>query len=127
MGAVREALRHPSYVLLTCGFFVCGFHIAFVTTHLPPYLTDSGMSHGVAALALGMIGLFNVLGAYMSGVLGGIAQPPAAAQRHLRLAGGRVRAVRGAARLAGHRAAVRRADRPALALDRGADFGPDRR
>jgi MFS family permease len=72
VGAVREALGHPSYVLLTCGFFVCGFHIAFVTTHLPPYLTDIGMSHGVAALALGMIGLFNVLGAYMSGVLGGI-------------------------------------------------------
>ncbi|HET8759059.1 MAG TPA: MFS transporter [Solirubrobacteraceae bacterium] len=72
IGAVGEALRHPSYVLLTCGFFVCGFHIAFVTTHLPPYLTDLGMSHGVAALALGMIGLFNVLGAYMSGVLGGL-------------------------------------------------------
>jgi MFS family permease len=72
VGAVREALGHPSYMLLTCGFFVCGFHIAFVTTHLPPYLTDIGMSHGVAALALGMIGLFNVLGAYMSGVLGGI-------------------------------------------------------
>jgi MFS family permease len=70
--AVREALAHPSYVLLTSGFFVCGFHIAFVTTHLPPYLTQLGMTHGVAALALGLIGLFNVLGAYMSGVLGGI-------------------------------------------------------
>jgi MFS family permease len=72
MSAVREALGHPSYVLLACGFFVCGFHIAFVTTHLPPYLTDLGMSHGVAALALGTIGLFNVLGAYASGVLGGV-------------------------------------------------------
>jgi MFS family permease len=70
--AVGEALRHPSYVLLTCGFFVCGFHIAFVTTHLPPYLTDLGLSHGLAALALGLIGLFNVVGAYTSGVLGGI-------------------------------------------------------
>ena len=70
--AVRAALAHPSYVLLTCGFFVCGFHIAFVTTHLPPYLTDLGISHGLAALALGLIGLFNVVGAYMSGVLGGI-------------------------------------------------------
>jgi len=69
--AVRDALATPSYVLLTCGFFVCGFHIAFVTTHLPPYLTDLGLSHGLAALALGLIGLFNVLGAYMSGVLGG--------------------------------------------------------
>jgi MFS family permease len=71
LGAVREALGTPSYVLLTCGFFVCGFHIAFVTTHLPPYLTDLGLSHGLAALALGLIGLFNVLGAYLSGVLGG--------------------------------------------------------
>ena len=71
LGAVREALATPSYVLLTCGFFVCGFHIAFVTTHLPPYLTDLGLSHALAALALGLIGLFNVLGAYMSGVLGG--------------------------------------------------------
>jgi MFS family permease len=70
-GAVRDALATPSYVLLTCGFFVCGFHIAFVTTHLPPYLTDLGLSHALAALALGLIGLFNVLGAYMSGVLGG--------------------------------------------------------
>ena len=69
--AIRGAMSHPSYLLLTAGFFVCGFHIAFVTTHLPPYLTDLGMSHGLAALALGMIGLFNVLGAYMSGVLGG--------------------------------------------------------
>jgi predicted MFS family arabinose efflux permease len=72
LGAVRDALRHPSYVLLTCGFFVCGFHIAFVTTHLPPYLSDLGMSHGLAALAIGLIGLFNVIGAYSSGVLGGI-------------------------------------------------------
>jgi MFS family permease len=71
VGAVRAALAHPSYVLLTSGFFVCGFHIAFVSTHLPPYLTDVGLSNGVAALALGLIGLFNVLGAYMAGVLGG--------------------------------------------------------
>jgi MFS family permease len=72
VGAVRDALAHPSYVLLTSGFFVCGFHIAFVTTHLPPYLTDLGMSTGLAALALGLIGLFNVAGAYTAGVLGGI-------------------------------------------------------
>jgi MFS family permease len=69
--AVRQALGHPSYVLLTCGFFVCGFHIAFISTHLPAYLTDEGFSTGLAALALGLIGLFNVIGAYASGVLGG--------------------------------------------------------
>jgi MFS family permease len=70
--AMREALTHPSYLLLTSGFFVCGFHIAFVSTHLPPYLTDLGLGTGLAAWALALIGLFNVVGAYSAGVLGGI-------------------------------------------------------
>jgi MFS family permease len=69
--AMREALTHPSYLLLTSGFFVCGFHIAFVSTHLPPYLTDLGLGTGLAAWALALIGLFNVVGAYSAGVLGG--------------------------------------------------------
>ena len=69
--AVREALAHPSYLFLTAGFFVCGFHIAFVSTHLPPYLTDLGLGTALAAWALALIGLFNVVGAYTSGVLGG--------------------------------------------------------
>jgi MFS family permease len=69
--ALRRALAHPSYVLLTSGFFVCGFHIAFISTHLPPYLTDLGISTGLAAWALGLIGLFNVIGVYSAGVLGG--------------------------------------------------------
>jgi MFS family permease len=70
--AVRQALAHPSYLLLTSGFFVCGFHIAFVSTHLPPYLTEIGLSTALAAWALGLIGLFNVVGAYTAGVLGGM-------------------------------------------------------
>jgi MFS family permease len=70
--AVRSALSHPSYLLLTSGFFVCGFHIAFVTTHLPPYLTELGLGTALAAWALALIGLFNVVGAYMAGVLGGL-------------------------------------------------------
>lgn len=70
--AIRGALGHPSYLLLTCGFFVCGFHVAFITVHLPPYLTDLGFSAGLAAWALALIGLFNVIGAYSAGVLGGI-------------------------------------------------------
>ncbi len=69
--AVRQALTHPSYVLLTSGFFVCGFHIAFVSTHLPPYLTQLGLGTALAAWALALIGLFNVIGAYSAGVLGG--------------------------------------------------------
>ena len=69
--AIRGALSHRSYQLLTAGFFVCGFHIAFITTHLPPYLTDLGFSGGLAASAIALIGLFNVIGAYSAGVLGG--------------------------------------------------------
>ena len=59
-------------MLLTCGFFVCGFHIAFISTHLPPYLTDLGFSGALAAWALALIGLFNVIGAYSAGVIGGV-------------------------------------------------------
>jgi MFS family permease len=70
--AIREALTHPSYLLLTSGFFVCGFHIAFVSTHLPPYLTELGLGTALAAWALALIGLFNVIGAYGAGILGGI-------------------------------------------------------
>ena len=69
--ALGRAFRHPSYVLLTAGFFVCGFHIAFVATHLPAYLTDNGLDASLAAWSLGLIGLFNVVGAYGSGVLAG--------------------------------------------------------
>ena len=69
--ALAAAIRHPSYLLLTSGFFVCGFHIAFVSTHLPPYLLDLGLGGGLAAWTLALIGLFNVIGAYSAGVLGG--------------------------------------------------------
>jgi predicted MFS family arabinose efflux permease len=70
-GAIRVAFAHRSYLLLISGFFVCGFHVAFITTHLPPYLTDSGASASMAASAIAIIGLCNILGAYGAGVLGG--------------------------------------------------------
>jgi predicted MFS family arabinose efflux permease len=69
--AVQAAFGHGSYLLLMAGFFVCGFHVAFITTHLPPHLTDSGVSPRVAAWSLALIGLFNVVGSYGAGVLGG--------------------------------------------------------
>lgn len=65
------ALRHPSYLLLVLGFFVCGFQLAFITVHFPPYLADRGLGAGVASWAIGMVGLFNVAGAYLAGVWGG--------------------------------------------------------
>lgn len=69
--ALRLAFGHGSYWLLITGFFVCGFHVAFITTHLPPYLGDLGVSAGLAAWSIGLIGLFNIVGSYSSGLLGG--------------------------------------------------------
>jgi MFS family permease len=67
---LRAAFGHPSYLLLLTGFFVCGFQLAFVTIHLPPYLADRGIDASLAAWSLALIGLFNIVGAYLAGVLG---------------------------------------------------------
>lgn len=69
--AIREARGHSGYWLLNAGFFVCGFHVAFVATHLPAYLADNGLAPSVSAWSLAMIGLFNILGSYGFGLLGG--------------------------------------------------------
>ena len=60
--ALREAMGEKGFHLLFWGYFVCGFHIAMLTVHLPAFVTDAGLkpSHGMTALAL--IGLFNVIG-----------------------------------------------------------------
>jgi predicted MFS family arabinose efflux permease len=68
--AMREALGHRGYVLLTIGFFVCGFQVVFVGVHLPAYLADHGLAPHVAVTALALIGLFNVFGTYTTGWLG---------------------------------------------------------
>lgn len=68
--ALKEALTNPSYALLNLGFFVCGFHVAFVGTHLPAYLRDMGLSGGVGAASLALIGLFNILGSWLWGAWG---------------------------------------------------------
>jgi predicted MFS family arabinose efflux permease len=70
-GALKEAFKHPSYNLLTLGFFVCGFHVAFIQTHLPAYITDMGLDAGLAAWALALVGGANIIGALTSGMLGG--------------------------------------------------------
>jgi MFS family permease len=69
--AMREAIGHRGYVLLTLGFFVCGFQIVFVGVHLPSYLADRGMPPHVAVTALALVGLFNIVGTYVAGWLGG--------------------------------------------------------
>jgi predicted MFS family arabinose efflux permease len=68
--ALAEATRHSGFWLLTAAFFVCGVHVSFVSFHLSPFLTDRGLSGNVAALALALVGLFNILGSFASGWLG---------------------------------------------------------
>jgi MFS family permease len=67
---VREALRDKSYLCLHAGFFTCGFHIAFLVTHLPGEVALCGLPAGVSATALGLIGLFNIAGSLIAGALG---------------------------------------------------------
>lgn len=69
--ALSEALHHRSYRLLTCGFFVCGFHVAFVAVHLPAYISDQNASPGLGATALMLIAFCNMIGASISGWLSG--------------------------------------------------------
>lgn len=68
--ALREALHHRGFLLLTAGFFVCGFHVMFVATHLPAYLSDSGLPSWVGAAALTLVGLANIFGTICAARLG---------------------------------------------------------
>ena len=68
--ALREAVAHKGFRLLSAGYFVCGFQLVFIGVHLPSYLKDHGLPPGVASTALALIGLFNVFGTYIAGSLG---------------------------------------------------------
>ena len=67
--AIREAFASKSYILLVSGFFVCGFHITLVGTHVPTYVIDRGLESWTAAAILSLIGLFNIFGSLLSGYL----------------------------------------------------------
>ena len=67
---LREALRNPSYLCLHAGFFTCGFHIAFLVTHLPGEVALCSLAPQVAAYSLSIIGLFNIVGSLTVGWLG---------------------------------------------------------
>jgi MFS family permease len=67
--AIKEAFSNKSYIYLTLGFFVCGWHITLVATHIPTYLNDRGLPDWCAATLLSMIGLFNIFGTLTSGYL----------------------------------------------------------
>jgi len=65
--AIRQALREPSYLMLSAGFFVCGFHVAFLATHLPGVVASCGLAPQWAGWALSLLGLFNILGSVAMG------------------------------------------------------------
>jgi len=65
--AIRSAVRNPSYLLLAAGFFVCGFHVAFLATHLPGVIASCGLPLQFGAWSLAMLGLFNIVGSIAMG------------------------------------------------------------
>ena len=67
---INGAMSHSGYLLLNVGFFVCGFHVAFIGTHLPSFLQSEGISVSTASWALAMIGLFNMFGSMIFGRMG---------------------------------------------------------
>jgi MFS family permease len=79
--ALSEAFAQKSYILLVTGYFVCGFHVAFVGGHLPAYIADKGIGLSLfgiqlspaelGAWAIGLVGLFNIAGAVLWSSMGG--------------------------------------------------------
>jgi len=65
--ALKEASQHAHYWWLVIGFFVCGFQLAFITVHMPAFLTDQGFDESIAVASLALIGLFNIFGCLLSG------------------------------------------------------------
>ncbi len=70
IAALREAVAHPGYLLMTLAFFACGFQLVFIVTHLPKYLVLCGIAPGVGATALALIGLCNAVGTLVLARLG---------------------------------------------------------
>ncbi len=68
--ALSEAFGHPSFLLLTAGFFVCGFHVAFITVHLPAYTRDLLLPDWVGPYALMLVGIANIIGTFIAGQSG---------------------------------------------------------
>ena len=68
--AFAEAFAHPSFWMLTAGFFVCGFHVAFYSVHLPAFVADKGLEPWVGVSALMMVGTANIVGTYIAGQSG---------------------------------------------------------
>jgi predicted MFS family arabinose efflux permease len=69
--AIRTALSHRGFLLLAMGFFVCGFQVVFIATHVPAFLSDHGLSPATGSTVLALIGLLNIAGTYLAGLWGG--------------------------------------------------------
>lgn len=74
--ALREACAHPGFWLLALGFFVCGFQVVFIGVHLPAYLVDQHLPATIGTTVLALVGLFNIVGTYTAGWLGGRMSKP---------------------------------------------------
>ena len=68
--AIRSAGRNDGFWYLSGGFFVCGFHVIFIQTHLPAFIEDAGLSSNLAAVSISLIAIGNILGSVIAGVLG---------------------------------------------------------
>ncbi len=68
--ALKEAFKHKGYWFIHAGFFVCGFQVMFIATHLPSYIADKGLPGNTAAMALAYVGIFNIFGSYFWGLMG---------------------------------------------------------
>ena len=67
VAAIKRALTDPSYLMLSAGFFVCGFHVAFLATHLPNVVAMCGLPPSISAWSLAILGLFNIVGSLLMG------------------------------------------------------------
>ncbi|MBL1268182.1 MFS transporter [Halomonas sp. FeN2] len=74
--ALNEAASQKGFWLLCLGFFVCGFQVVFIAVHLPGYLFDNGLAVQVGTTVLALVGLFNIVGTYTAGWMGGIWSKP---------------------------------------------------
>ena len=74
--ALNEAASQKGFWLLCLGFFVCGFQVVFIAVHLPGYLFDNGLAVKVGTTVLALVGLFNIVGTYTAGWMGGIWSKP---------------------------------------------------
>jgi len=73
---LTEAFYNKGFWFLCFGFFVCGFHLLFIMTHVPSFLIDKGLSPQTGTIVLALIGLFNIIGTYSTGVFGSKIRKP---------------------------------------------------